>query len=214
MTKFFASDKPSIAQNSNNPKRHTSKTRSPSVTIQSKNQHNLFKFVQYLYEYKYHSVYRLTSSCRRHWENRTKLKVLGLLVISLLLCETVAFSRPGNLIQHHSRHGVGHGHLSPLPSQPFTKSKQYHIHQRNSVNNLYRNTISLNALPIAAAAVSTTAKATMGTAASKLSFSSILASLHGDPFYVLSSVLLLSSFGMILEKRTTIGKALSVSEII
>ena len=33
---------------------------------------------------------------------------------------------------------------------------------------------------------------------------------HQDTFYVLSSIFALSSFGIILEKRTTIGKALSV----
>ncbi len=33
---------------------------------------------------------------------------------------------------------------------------------------------------------------------------------HQNTFFVLSSVLALSSFGLILEKRTTIGKALSV----
>jgi hypothetical protein len=36
-------------------------------------------------------------------------------------------------------------------------------------------------------------------------------SLHFDDFYVLSIVMLLSTFGLILEKRTQLGKALSVS---
>ena len=38
---------------------------------------------------------------------------------------------------------------------------------------------------------------------------SLLGSLHSDKFYVLSAVMLLSSFGLTLERRTKIGKALS-----
>jgi len=39
--------------------------------------------------------------------------------------------------------------------------------------------------------------------------SSLLGSLHSDKFYVLSAVMLLSSFGLTLERNTKIGKALS-----
>jgi len=39
--------------------------------------------------------------------------------------------------------------------------------------------------------------------------SSLLGSLHSDKFYVLSAVMLLSSFGLTLERRTKVGKALS-----
>lgn len=35
------------------------------------------------------------------------------------------------------------------------------------------------------------------------------AALHGDPSFVLSAILLLSTFGISLERRTVIGKALS-----
>ena len=47
--------------------------------------------------------------------------------------------------------------------------------------------------------------------ASSLKLSRVMPLLHENTFYVLSSILVLSSFGIILEKRTTIGKALSVS---
>ena len=39
-------------------------------------------------------------------------------------------------------------------------------------------------------------------------------SMHGDPTYVLTAVLWLSTFGISLEKRTTLGKALSVSTFV
>ena len=45
------------------------------------------------------------------------------------------------------------------------------------------------------------------------SFLPFLKNLHADPTFVLSAILLLSTFGISLERRTTIGKALSVSNI-
>jgi len=50
--------------------------------------------------------------------------------------------------------------------------------------------------------------ATAGGTSTKL----VLGTLHADPVFVLSSVLLLSTFGLTLERRTLIGKSLSVSE--
>ncbi len=40
---------------------------------------------------------------------------------------------------------------------------------------------------------------------------SAIGSLHSNDFYVLSAILFLSTFGIVMERRTTFGKALSVS---
>ena len=74
---------------------------------------------------------------------------------------------------------------------------------------------SLDALPIHAVAASASASASLlGASTLKggaVSVANIMSSLHKDNFYVLSAVMLLSTFGLTLERRTTFGKALSVS---
>ncbi len=133
-----------------------------------------------------------------------RVSILEVLIFSSLLsCRTESFSIPGNLIPH------SHVHVRKPLSSSKTLQKGIIVNQRDDT--------LLHAFPVAAAAVSTSAKATVGTftfTSFKQAFSSTLSSLHGDPFYILSSMLLLSTFGIILEKRTTIGKALSVSNTI
>lgn len=46
------------------------------------------------------------------------------------------------------------------------------------------------------------------------SLTSLVQAMHGDTTYVLTAILWLSTFGISLEKRTTIGKALSVSNML
>jgi len=143
--------------------------------------------------------------------------VLVLLHFSSSLCGTVAFSHLSRPLLIPSQPLLPSSKTLGLRTSSNTQYQKYRIHQqgissRNDNQQSPTTSFSLHALPVAAAAVSTSAKATaaatVGTTL-KQSFSSILSSFHGDTFYVLSSMLLLSSFGIILEKRTTIGKALS-----
>ena len=106
--------------------------------------------------------------------------------------------------------------LTPLssPSSSSSSSSVNNFQQSGCYKKRYDH--ALNASPIAAAAlfsstskVAATATAAATSSSSSLSLLSLLP--HNNLFYVLSSVLLLSTSGIILEKRTTIGKALSVS---
>jgi len=63
-------------------------------------------------------------------------------------------------------------------------------------------TTSMQAVPVAAAATAT-------TVSTSTLFTTIQRSLHGNPTFVLSTLLLLSTFGITLEQKTTLGKALS-----
>lgn len=93
----------------------------------------------------------------------------------------------------------------PLPSISTLTSIQ-HQHQqvlaRSTGQNTGRNTVGAThgatstSLSMNAAAVGTFLKTTQAT-------------LHGDPSFVLTAVLLLSVFGVTLERRTMVGKALS-----
>merc|ERR1740124_560389 len=73
----------------------------------------------------------------------------------------------------------------------------------------FQSSTRLNALP-PAASVATVATATAtATTIGPAVVQRVCFLLHSDPVFVLSAVLLLSTFGITLERRTTIGKALS-----
>mmetsp|Transcript_13236 Transcript_13236/g.29248 ORF Transcript_13236/g.29248 Transcript_13236/m.29248 type:complete len:466 (+) Transcript_13236:30-1427(+) len=63
----------------------------------------------------------------------------------------------------------------------------------------------------AAAASATAAAVTIATAQSSSVLSNLQTALHADPSYVLSSILVLSMVGIVTERRTQIGKALSAN---
>ena len=101
-----------------------------------------------------------------------------------------------------------------------TKTRNLRVTTFNDRNGARSKTgTSLDALPIHAVAASASASAAASASllcASTLnggavSVANIMRSLHKDNFYVLSAVMLLSTFGLTLERRTTFGKALSVS---
>ena len=101
-----------------------------------------------------------------------------------------------------------------------TKTRNLRVTTFNDRNGARSKTgTSLDALPIHAVAASASKSAAASASllcASTLnggavSVANIMRSLHKDNFYVLSAVMLLSTFGLTLERRTTFGKALSVS---
>lgn len=108
--------------------------------------------------------------------------------------------------------------FQPSFSAPFRKNNQFHQtlsphwKQQHGKDNSY-HTHNLSS-PTAAAALSSgvTKVVTASSSTTKMSKLAHFASLipKHDQFYVLSSILVLSAFGIILEKKTTVGKALSV----
>jgi len=88
---------------------------------------------------------------------------------------------------------------------PQLHPQQYRNSKRiQSIQPFQSTATKLNALP-AVATTTAAAATTFGPAILKNTF----ARLHSDPVFVLSSVLLLSTFGIALERETTVGKALS-----
>ncbi len=85
----------------------------------------------------------------------------------------------------------------------------------HTINNNSKRQSSLSKLYLSpASSITSTAAATTAAvlpSAAFLKVTKIMSLLpHQSTFYVLSSILILSSFGIILEKRTAFGKALSV----
>merc|ERR1740136_408054 len=117
--------------------------------------------------------------------------------MSMNICNTDINCRGQYLQRHH--------HITE-------QHKPRHVFPSSSDSILpFQSSTRLNALPPAAsvAAVATATATATATTIGPAVVQRVCFLLHSDPVFVLSAVLLLSTFGITLERRTTIGKALS-----
>ena len=89
--------------------------------------------------------------------------------------------------------------------------QRIHTERNLNSNSFWKmNPHNLQSTDVSFSIISTPTKETKSILHSTLNPSAaIMASMHSDTFYVLSGVLMLSTFGLQLEQRTTLGKALS-----